>query len=83
MTSRIRTTAVFLRPFKLESFEEVLPAREYEIEAELMDSVDWIEPRNWTATVLVHFKSIFWFVASGDRRMKSVAKQFLPTGASH
>ena len=26
MTSNIRTTAVFLRPFKLESFEEVLPA---------------------------------------------------------
>ena len=56
MTSSIRTTAVFLRPFKLESFEEVLPSGDYEIETELLDPVDWIEPGNWTASVLVHLQ---------------------------
>ena len=56
MTSRIRTTAVFLRPFKLESFDEVLPSGDYEIETELLDPVDWIEPGNWTASVLVHLQ---------------------------
>ena len=56
MTSRIRTTAVFLQPFKLAGFDEVLPAGDYEIETELMDPVDWIEPGNWTASVLMHLK---------------------------
>lgn len=56
MTSRIRTTAVFLHPFELASFDEVLPAGDYEIETELMDPVDWIEPGSWTASVLVHLK---------------------------
>ena len=50
----IKTTAVFLRPFQLSSFEEVLPAGEYDLETELMDPVDWIEPGTWTASVLVH-----------------------------
>lgn len=57
MTSRIRTTAIFLQPFELASFDEVLPAGEYEIETELVDPVDWIEPGNWTASVLVHLQS--------------------------
>ena len=56
MTSRIRTTAVFLQPFELASFDEVLPAGDYEIETEFMDPVDWIEPGSWTASVLVHLK---------------------------
>jgi hypothetical protein len=56
MTSRIRTTAVLLQPFELASFDEVLPAGEYEIETELLDPVDWIEPGNWTASVLVHLQ---------------------------
>lgn len=56
MTSRIRTTAVFLQPFELAGFDEVLPAGDYEIETELMDPVDWIEPGNWTASVLVHLQ---------------------------
>jgi hypothetical protein len=56
MTSRIRTTAIFLQPFELASFDEVLPAGDYEIETELMDPVDWIEPGSWTASVLVHLK---------------------------
>ena len=56
MTSRIRTTAVFLKPFDLARFDEVLPAGDYEIETELLDPVDWIEPGSWTASVLVHLK---------------------------
>ena len=54
MTSRISMTAVVLQPLELASFDEVLPAGEYE--TELMDPVDWIEPGNWTASVLVHLK---------------------------
>ena len=54
MATIIKTTAVFLRPFQLSSFEEVLPAGEYDLETELMDPVDWIEPGTWTASVLVH-----------------------------
>lgn len=57
MNSRIRTTAVFLQPFELASFDEVLPAGEYEIETEMLDLVDWIEPGSWTASVLVHLQS--------------------------
>lgn len=56
MTSTIRTTAVFLQPFELASFGEVLPAGEYRIETELLDPVDWIEPGNLTALVLVHLQ---------------------------
>ena len=56
MTSKIRTTAIFVQPFELANFDEVLPAGEYEIETELMDPVDWIEPGSWTASVLVHLK---------------------------
>ncbi len=56
MTLRIRTTAVFLQPFELVSFDEVLPAGEYEIETELLEPVDWIEPGKWTASVLVHLQ---------------------------
>jgi hypothetical protein len=40
----------------LAGFDEVLPAGDYEIETELLDPVDWIEPGNWTASVLVHLK---------------------------
>lgn len=58
MTSRVRTTAVFLQPFELASFDEVLPAGDYEIETELMDPVDWIEPGNWKASVLVHLQQL-------------------------
>lgn len=54
MTSTMRTTAVFLQPFELEGFDEVLPAGEYQIETELIDRVDWIEPDTWASSVLVH-----------------------------
>ncbi|MCV2866946.1 hypothetical protein [Defluviimonas sp. WL0075] len=54
MTASIKTTAVFLRPFQLPSFNETLPAGEYEIEIQLLEPIDWIEPGAWTSSVLVH-----------------------------
>lgn len=54
MTASINTTAVFLRPFQLPTFNETLPPGEYEIETQLPDSVDRIEPDTWTSSVLVH-----------------------------
>lgn len=53
MTTSIKTTAVFLRPFQLQSFNETLPPGEYEIETTLLEPVDWIEPGTWTSSVLV------------------------------
>ena len=53
MTASIKTTAVFLRPFQLPSFNETLPPGEYELEIQLMEPVDWIEPGTWTSSVLV------------------------------
>ena len=54
MTALIKTTAVFLRPFQLPSFNETLPPGEYEIETQLLEPVDWIETGTWTSSVLVH-----------------------------
>jgi hypothetical protein len=53
MTASIKTTAVFLRPFQLPSFNETLPPGEYEIETQLLEPADWIEPGTWTSSVLV------------------------------
>jgi hypothetical protein len=53
MTNSIKTTAVFLRPFQLRSFNETLPPGDYEIETQLLGPVDWIEPGTWTSSVLV------------------------------
>jgi hypothetical protein len=53
MTASIKTTAVFLRPFQLASFNETLPPGEYDIETQLLEPVDWIEPGTWTSSVLV------------------------------
>jgi hypothetical protein len=53
MTTSIKTTAVFLRPFQLASFNETLPPGEYEIETQLLEPVDRIEPGTWTSSVLV------------------------------
>ncbi|MCB1358949.1 MAG: hypothetical protein KDK53_21415 [Maritimibacter sp.] len=57
MTNSIKTTAVFLRPFQLPSFNETLPPGEYEIESQLLEPVDWIEPGTWTSSVLVRLHS--------------------------
>ncbi|KIT15650.1 hypothetical protein [Jannaschia aquimarina] len=54
MTASIKTTAVFLRPFQLPSFNEILPPGEYEIETRLLEPVDCIEPGTWTSSVLVY-----------------------------
>lgn len=54
MTTSIKTTAVFLRPFQLPSFNETLPPGEYEIETQLLEPADWIEPGAWASSVLVH-----------------------------
>lgn len=53
MTASIKTTAVFLRPFQIPSFNETLPPGEYEIETQILEPVDWIEPGTWTSSVLV------------------------------
>lgn len=53
MTPTIKTTAIFAQAFELPSFNETLPAGEYEIEAERLESVDGIEPGSWTSSVLV------------------------------
>jgi len=53
MTNSIKTTAIFLRPFQLPSFNETLAPGEYEIETQLLEPVDWIEPGTWTSSVLV------------------------------
>ncbi|MEM9899472.1 MAG: hypothetical protein AAF742_08865 [Pseudomonadota bacterium] len=53
MTTSIKTTAVFLRPFQLPSFNETLPAGEYEIETQLFEPEDWTEPGTWASSVLV------------------------------
>lgn len=54
MSASIKTTAVFLRPFQLPSFNETLPPGEYEIETQLLEPVDRIDPGPWTSSVLVH-----------------------------
>jgi hypothetical protein len=56
MAKSIKTTVVFLNPFRLNSFDEVLPAGEYLIETQLLEGVDWIDPGDWTASVLVHLQ---------------------------
>jgi hypothetical protein len=53
LTPTIKTTAVFAQAFELPSFNETLPAGEYEIEAERLEPVDRIEPGSWTSSVLV------------------------------
>ena len=53
MTASIKTTAQFLRPFQLPSFNETLPPGEYEIETQELGPVDWTDPGNWTSSVLV------------------------------
>lgn len=44
MTLADKTTAIFLKPFELASFNETLPAGEYEIETTRPDPLDGIKP---------------------------------------
>ena len=48
---RIKTTAVFTSPFVVSGLDEVLPAGEYRVEAEVRAPGD---PKGWKAQVLVH-----------------------------
>jgi hypothetical protein len=54
LTTAIKTTAIFLQSFELASFNETLPAGEYDVETLVPDPADGIEPQNWIASVLVH-----------------------------
>ena len=54
MAATIRTSAVFLRPFQLASFNEILPAGEYEIEAQPRDLIDCSKGASELSSVVVH-----------------------------
>ncbi|SMX43996.1 hypothetical protein [Maliponia aquimaris] len=53
MIPAIKTTAVFLRPFDLPSFNETLPPGEYEIETTLPQPAEGIDPAAWVSSVMV------------------------------
>lgn len=57
MTGSIKTTALFMRPFELPSFNEILPAGEYEVETLLPDPLNEVGGDSWRPTVLVHLQS--------------------------
>ena len=48
------TTAVFARPFVVPGLDEVLPAGEYRVEAEIPAPSGLADPEAWKASVLVH-----------------------------
>ena len=48
-----KSVAVFARPFTVPSFNETLPAGEYEIETELVSPPGHLDPESWKASVLV------------------------------
>ena len=48
-----KTIAVFSRPFTFPGFDELLPAGEYDIEAELSAPPDYLDPEAWKASVLI------------------------------
>lgn len=50
----LKTTTVFMRPFSLPGFDEMLPAGEYDLETELSSPQDHRNPEAWKASVLVH-----------------------------
>lgn len=53
MNGSIKTTAVFLRPFELPSFNETLPPGEYEVETQVPSLPAGVDPDAWKASVLV------------------------------
>lgn len=57
MAASIKTTAVFLRPFELPSFDEILPAGEYEVETLIPGPQDETRDKTWRPSVLVHLHS--------------------------
>jgi hypothetical protein len=53
LTGSIKTTAIFLRPFELPSFNETLPPGEYEVETQFPRPSAGVSPDAWKASVLV------------------------------
>jgi len=51
---RLRSVAVFARPFTVPGFDEMLPAGAYDIETELSSPPDDGNPGAWKASVLVN-----------------------------
>lgn len=56
LTTTFKTTAIFLQPFELPSFNETLPAGEYEIETELVEPLGRMEPGTWASSVQVRLQ---------------------------
>jgi hypothetical protein len=54
MKVKSKSTAVFLRPFVVPGFDEVLPAGEYAFEAELEAPTGFSNPESWIASVLIY-----------------------------
>jgi hypothetical protein len=51
---KARTSAVFVRSFRIPGFDEELPPGEYLIETELHPPSGLPEPESWKASVLIH-----------------------------
>jgi hypothetical protein len=51
---KARTTAVFVRPFRIPGLDEELPAGEYALETELEPPSGFPDPESWRASVLIH-----------------------------
>ncbi|ULB12625.1 hypothetical protein ORIO_22955 (plasmid) [Cereibacter azotoformans] len=50
----VRSTAVFLRPFRLPGFDGELPAGRYQLDTEIRAPADMTDPAAWRASVVVH-----------------------------
>jgi hypothetical protein len=53
---KARTTAVFVRAFRVPGLEELLPAGEYVLETELEAPFNFPDPQSWQASVLIHLR---------------------------
>lgn len=51
---KARTSAVFVRPFRIPGFDEELPPGEYALETELHPPSGFPDPESWKASVLIH-----------------------------
>jgi hypothetical protein len=53
---KARTTAVFVRPFRVAGLNELLPAGEYVLETELEAPSNFPDPQSWKASVMIHLR---------------------------
>jgi hypothetical protein len=51
---KARTTAVFVRPFRVPGLNELLPTGEYVLETELEAPSGFADSESWKASVLIH-----------------------------